>query len=388
MNKTYCVAALLLFLLLNACTSARSTTPSAAPSAPPAPAFQHPGILHSRAELDFIKQKVAAKEQPWFTAWQALQKSPKAALSIEPYPIPDLFRGSRNNPNIGAADFLTDGGIAYTQAIEYVITGNKTYAENAVKFLNAYASTVKTIKGSDAPLVTGEAAVHYCNAAEIIRATYDGWKIEDQKKFAAWLQTVLYPVMKDFKPTFNGNWDAAMIQSMLAMGIFLDDHAMFDRAVNHCLRDTTNGAIRYYFNDIGECQESGRDQGHAQMGLGFLGTACEIAWHQHVDLYGTSNNRLLLGTEYICKYNLGNDVPYTPYKSILGPSYFPTIAPQSRGRFSSIYEKIYHHYHDLKGLDMPFTKQVIDKQRPELDITDSHTPWGTLMFANLPNASQ
>ena len=69
-----------------------------------------------------------------------------------------------------------------------------------------------------------------------------------------------------------------MIQTMLAMGVFLDDRAMFDRAVDYYLHGEGNGAIEKYFNTFGECQESGRDQAHTQMGLGFLGAACELAW--------------------------------------------------------------------------------------------------------------
>ncbi len=381
MNKTFSLL-LTTLLLLASCTA---TTPNNPPPSPHETPFLHPGILHTRTELNFIKQKVAAHEEPWSTAWQALQKSPKASRDYQPRPIPNLFRGSRNNPNYGANDWLIAGGVAYTHAIEYIITNNPAHAQKAIQILNAYSTTVQSVKGSDAPLVTGEATVLYCNAAEIIRYTSTLWKPEDQQKFADLLRNVLYPVIKDFKPGNNGNWDAAMIQSMLAIGIYLDDRDMFNRAVAQATSPTSNGAIQNYFNDFGECQESGRDQGHAQMGLGFLGTACEIAWKQHVDLYAAFDNRLAKGTEYICKYNLGNDVPYVEYISVAGHNDFPNISPQSRGRFSSIYEKIYHHYHDLKHLDMPYTKQVIDKQRPELDITNSHTPWGTLMFANLPN---
>lgn len=346
--------------------------------------FVHPGILHNRAELDFVKTRVNAGEEPWKSAWAALRKSPKADLDYQPKPIPNIYRGSRNNPNIGAQDWLTDGGAAYTLAIEWIVTANPAYAQKAAQIINAYSSTVKTIKGSDAPLVTGEASIHYINAAEILRYTWPDWKLADQKRFEELIRNVLYPIIKDFKPGYNGNWDGAMIQSMLAMGVFLDDQEMFNRTLKHCLNDPTNGAIRYYFNDFGECQESGRDQGHAQMGLGFLGCACEIAWKQGVDLYGTSNNRLAAGCEYICRYNLGNDVPYEPFRSIAGSNFNPKIAPQARGHFSSIYEKIYHHYHDVCALDMPFTRQVILKQRPELDITDSHSPWGTLLFAGQP----
>jgi len=35
--------------------------------------FTHPGILHSRAELDYVKAKVAEGEEPWKSAWEELR---------------------------------------------------------------------------------------------------------------------------------------------------------------------------------------------------------------------------------------------------------------------------------------------------------------------------
>jgi hypothetical protein len=174
-----------------------------------------------------------------------------------------------------------------------------------------------------------------------------------------------------------------MIQTTLAMGVFLDDRAMFQRAVDYTLSDKGNGAIRKYFNEFGECQESGRDQAHTQMGLGYLGCAAEIAWKQGVDLYGAFDNRLALGFEYTAKYNLGHEVPYEPYRSHEGRYHYREISDKARGRFSCIYERVYHHYHDRMGLEMPYTAQVIEEVRPER-WRSSHASWGTLMHAGQP----
>jgi len=84
-------------------------------------------------------------------------------------------------------------------------------------------------------------------------------------------------VVDDFYPTANGNWDAAMIHPMMAMGVFLDDRTIFGRAVDYYLHGYGNGAISNYLDVQGE-------------------------------------NRLLTGYEYTAKYNLGHDVPYEPYR--------------------------------------------------------------------------
>ena len=112
-----------------------------------------------------------------------------------------------------------------------------------------------------------------------------------------------------------------------------------------------------------------------------MATVCEIAWNQGDDLYGALNNRLLKGFEYVAKYNLGNDdMPFTVWKDITGKySNWTKISDISRGRFIPVYEMVYNHYVRIKGLSMPYTKQVIDKIRPEGYDRDQPA-FGTLLF--------
>jgi hypothetical protein len=238
-----------------------------------------------------------------------------SSLEYKPNPVSEVVRGPWNNPNVGSSEFSRDSIAAYAHALQWSLTGKQEHAKKAIEILNAWSSTLKTIGGHDAKLLVGMGGIGFCNAAELIRHSNAGWKAEDQDKFEQMLRKVFYPLIEDFYPSANGNWDASMIQTMMAMGVFLEDRDMFDRAVNYYRRGEGNGSIGNYFNEFGECQESGRDQAHTQMGLGFLGTACEIAWKQGVDLYGAIDNRLALGFEYTAKYNLGYDVPYEPFKS-------------------------------------------------------------------------
>ena len=343
--------------------------------------FVHPGLLHSRVELEFIKQKVAAGEEPWKTAWEKLRASASASLDHKPRPRAEVVRGPYNNPNIGSSELSGDASAAYTHALQWSLTGNEAHAKKAIELLNAWSATLKTVSGHDTKLLIGMTGVSFCNAAELMRHTYTGWLKPDQERFERLIREILYPPIKDFFPAANGNWDASMIQTMLAMGVFLEDRAMFQRAVDYYLKGEGNGAIRNYFNAFGECQESGRDQAHTQMGLGYLGCAAEMAWKQGVDLYGASSNRLALGFEYTAKYNLGNDVPYEPYRSFEGKYFNPAISPKARGRFAPIYERIVYHYHGRKGLDMPFSREVVAKKPTEGRNSGAHVPWGALIFA-------
>ena len=85
---------------------------------------------------------------------------------------------------------------------------------------------------------------------------------------------------------------------------------MYKKCVNTFLYGNDNGTVSHYLDaETGQCQESGRDQGHVILGLGAMSAVCEIAWKQGNDLYSSFDNRILTGYEYTVKYNLGYDVP-------------------------------------------------------------------------------
>lgn len=200
-------------------------------------------------------------------------------------------------------------------------------------------------------------------AAELLKHTWDGWPVDRQARFARKAREIWYPIIVDLYPSANGNWDASMLQTMMAMGVFLDDQAIVDRAKEYFIRGDGNGAIGMYFKESGQCQETGRDQAHTQMGLDYLSATCETAWIQGIDLYSELDNRLLKGFEYTAKYNLGNDVPYEPYRSFEGRYHYKKISDNSRGRLRPMYERVFNHYHNRKGLDATFTEQAVERLR-------------------------
>ena len=350
---------------------------------PAAEKFIHPGIAHGPASIEFVKGKVTAGEQPWADQWKALRSSRYSDLGWKPRPRPHVERGVRNNPDIGGTEFLRDGDAAYSHALCWVFSSEEAHARKAAEIIDAWSRTLETVKNHDARLLIGMGGHKYCNAAELLKHTWDGWPKKQQASFESMLRKVWYPVIEDFYPSANGNWDASMLQTMIAMGVVLDDRAMFDRAANYYLKGRGNGAVRNYFFPSGQCQESGRDQAHTQMGLEFLANTCETAWNQGVDLYGAFDNRLLKGFEYTAKYNLGFDVSYEPYRSFEGRYHYKSISRDGRGRLRPMFEKVYNHYHVRKGIDAPWTKQALDKTRPETDGRGT-LPWGTLMFAKQP----
>jgi hypothetical protein len=219
-------------------------------------------------------------------------------------------------------------------------------------------------------------------------------------------------VMKNFNPRFNGNWDAAMMNSLMCIAVFTNDQDLFKRVTDHfagtdqvpdspATPDSPSpdkGHLTSYFLLTGQCQESGRDQGHVQMGIGNYIAICEVASRQGIDLFSTADNRLLLGVEYTAKYMLGNDdVPYAPSPI----QKWMVISPADRGLFSPIWEAAYQHYALDKGLPMPYTKQIIEgtavmdlgrktpgNYRPEGSSPNTGICWGTLTMYKGPSDTQ
>jgi len=344
----------------------------------------HPGMLHSKAELDFLKKKIKAGAEPWNSLFKQLQADDHAKPEWKAKPIADVIRGPYNNPNIGAGDLGNDSQAAYIQSLEWALTGEKQYAEKSIEILNAWSSTLKSISGSDMQLLAGITGYKFCNAAEIIRHTSKFWEEKDQLQFETMLRTIYYPLVKNYRPQANGNWDASMIVTTMCIGIFTDDADMYHGAVEYAKNGHSNGAIPNYIRESGQCQESGRDQQHTQLGLGYVGDYCEVAWKQGDDLYGAFNNRLAAGIEYTARYNLGEDVEFKPLPDLFGKNAWEVISDKGRGKFRPIYEKIYHHYHDLKGLEMKYTGMVLEKIRPEGFHWD-HSSFGTLFYHEMPD---
>jgi hypothetical protein len=326
--------------------------PAAAPASENARPFVHPGMLQSRADLEFMKQRVAAGEEPWKSAWDYLLQQGYSSLEFKPQPFARVIRGPYGNPSIGGDELLASTDAAQSHALQWFVTGKAAHAQKVIEILAAWSPVLESFHENDAKLLAGWTGHKLCNAAEIIRYTGAGWRDEQVEQFKGMLLNVYYPLLRDFFPEANGNWDGAIIDTLLCIGIFCDDRAIFDRAVDHFLRGRGNGGITRYIYPSGQCQESTRDQAHVQLGLGKFAQACQVAWTQGVDLFGTADNRLALGFEYTARYLAGQPVPAKG-----------GLFPRRPGRLSPIYEGVYQHYRFVKGLDMPCTERALEQSR-------------------------
>ena len=311
-------------------------------------AFVHPGLEMNRADLEFMKQQVALGKQPWKDAFIQLQKDSPIDFEIKTFP--HIIRGPYGKPNIGGNDLRNGANKAYDYALLWYLTGNKQYAQKSIEIIRKWSESVWDFDENDAKLLAGWTGSIFCNAAEILRYSDSGWSDNDTDRFSEMLMTVYFPLLRFYYPEANGNWDGAIVRSLLAIAVFTNNKSLFDNAISHFLRAPVNGSLFKYIYPNGQCQESTRDQGHVQLGLSEFAGAAQIAFTQGVDLFAAGNSRLALGFEYTASYLLGKN-PFS-YGEI------SEIAKELRND----YELVYQHYAS-KGIALPFVKMAADSLR-------------------------
>jgi regulation of enolase protein 1 (concanavalin A-like superfamily) len=349
--------------------------------------FVHPGGLHTQADLDRMKTQVAAGAHPWIDDWNLLIADPLAQNTYT--------AAARANMGTNRQRADQDAHAAYLNAIRWYISGDRSYADCAVRILNAWAAAVNQVPAGTAPDVYGLEAIpiqDFALAAEVLRI-YPGWASADITAFKNMFTNYFYPAVNAFLTNHNGycisyywaNWDAANLGALIAMGVFNDNTAWFNQGVDYYESGPGNGAIMnavYYLwpGNLGQWNEAGRDQEHDQLGIGLLGYAAQTAWNQGVDLFGYASNRLLAGAEYTAQYNTAKPVPYKTYNNCVNVQQY-WVSTNGRGRLDDrpVWELIYNHYHVLHGLTTTNSKAMAELVRPEHGSAD-HFGYGTLTF--------
>ncbi|WP_207211999.1 alginate lyase family protein [Promicromonospora panici] len=342
-----------------------------------------PGLLHSAADLDRVAGKVAAGAQPWTAGWERLAANGRSSADWSPRPLRDVVRGGAGD-NVG--QMYLDIHAAYQNALRWRLTGEKAHGEAAVNILNAWSGTLRSLSGNaDRFLAAGIHGYQWANVGELVR-DHPGF---DLPRFRKMLLGIFYPMNEDFLTNHNGavitnywaNWDLCNMCSVLAIGAFTDRKDLVNRAIGYFRNGEGNGSIRnavpvvYGREGLAQWQEAGRDQGHTVMGIGLMATFCEMAWHQGVDCYGYDNNRFLKAAEYVAKYNLGHDVPFTEYTWQSGPiattaahvgwDTQTVVSDYGRGHVRPVWDLVLSHYSGRRGLSAPWTRQMAQSIRAD-----------------------
>ncbi|MFJ8490192.1 alginate lyase family protein [Streptomyces sp. NPDC094038] len=383
--------------------AASVTAPRVADAAPAT--FTHPGMLHNAGDINRAKVRVAAGTAPWLSGWNRLTANSHSGSTWTPNPQATVIRGGTGE-NYGI--LYNDIAAAYQNALRWKVAGTAANGDTAVKILNAWSSTLTTLTGNaDRFLAAGIYGWEFCQAAELMRG-YAGF---DLAGFQAMMVDVFYPLNNSFLTNHNdacitnywANWDLCNMASVMAIGILTDNAAKYDQAVSYFKSGAGNGsiahAVPYLYTDsdgygLGQWQESGRDQGHTVLGMGQTGAVCEMAWNQGDDLYSYDDRRFMKAAQYVARYNLGQDVPYTTYTWGTGQSCAQSsqtvISDSSRGQLRPVWAMLHFHYNRRIGLDDKYISAMYyDLVAPEGGGGDygstsggyDQLGFGTLMYA-------
>ncbi|MFI8184708.1 alginate lyase family protein [Actinacidiphila glaucinigra] len=339
-------------------------------------AFSHPGVLVSRAQLDFVRGKVQAGAQPWKGAYDQMMASKYASQSRTPKPRAVVECGSYSNPNYGCTDEREDAIAAYTNALAWYVTRDAKYAQKAIQLMDAWSATITDHTNSNAPLQTGWAGSVWPRAAEIIRYTYTGWP--NMNRFATMLRNVYLPEVINGSKS-NGNWELSMMEAAVGISVFLDDRTSYDKAVTRYLNrvaayvyldtdgalprtvpgsglDTRDEIVGYWQGQstfvTGLTQETCRDFTHTGYGISSISHVAETSRIQGEDLYPQVGERLRQALGFQSKYQRGEAVP----SWLCGGSLNLGLGP--------VTEVGYNAMHNRLGYAMTNTQALTESQRP------------------------
>jgi hypothetical protein len=375
-----------------------AAAPAPAAPTPSAPAaFTHPGVLVSRAQLDFVRTKVNSGAQPWKSAYDQMMGSSYASLSRTAKPRSVVECGPYSNPNLGCTDEREDAIAAYTDALAWYLTQDDRYAKKAIELMDAWSATITNHTNSNAPLQTGWAGSSWSRAAELIKSTYTSWP--NAGRFATTLRNVYLSKIIGGSNS-NGNWELVMMEAAVGISVFLDDQASYDSAMaryrnrvaayvylssDGSLPKTVPGSglntrdqiVSYWQGQgtfmTGLTQETCRDFVHTGYGIASIADVAETSRIQGQDLYGTDvGERLRQALGFQSKYQLGAAVP----SNLCGGKLTLGLGPVTEVGFNALNTRL--------GIAMANTQTLTEQQRPA-GTNNLFVEWQTLTHASNPS---
>jgi hypothetical protein len=317
------------------------------------------------ADLDFVRAKVAAGQEPWKSALNKVLTSgssiatatrpasyryssltyPPAAFSVVQAPSSSTQAYINAHPELGlkemgSTELPDDARAAYTHALLWAYTGNQAHANKAIEIMNAWSYKLTEIKfdqprridnnsqvWANGKLMAGWSGTLFARAAEIIRYTGAGWSAADISRMESMLHNVHRPL------TITGwssgaNWLMTFAETTINIGVFTNNRSTFDAGVamwrsktpttiyvpsDGPLPKTPNSGYTseasikaLWYNPTsfisGLQGETLRDLSHMTMGLGAMANGAKTAALQGVDLFQEEQARIVAGYERNARY--------------------------------------------------------------------------------------
>eukprot|EP00029_Vermamoeba_vermiformis_P004535 TRINITY_DN1507_c0_g1_i2.p1 TRINITY_DN1507_c0_g1~~TRINITY_DN1507_c0_g1_i2.p1 ORF type:complete len:301 (-),score=67.53 TRINITY_DN1507_c0_g1_i2:866-1768(-) len=146
--------------------------------------FVHPGVLINKAQIDFVKQKVAAGQQPWKGVVDQIRNNTRGKVTYRAAPVVEIRCGQEkpNPTDVGCYRSRQDALAAWTLTLHFIYTGNQSYARAAIDILNAWSSTLQSVPFSTTDISVRNGLLNaawlgemFTRSAEVLRHTNSGW---------------------------------------------------------------------------------------------------------------------------------------------------------------------------------------------------------------------
>jgi hypothetical protein len=370
--------------------------------------FRHPGALNDLAELQKIRAHIEAGEEPWTSNFAKLEASRFAQADYQAHPSAVV--------SLGATEIneIDDAVAAYAQALLWVLTGEEWHAQKSAEIIDVWSRQLRSYTGLGWYLEPAWTAAPLAEAAEILRATYPQWR--GAPTLAKVFNDVFLPILHN-RMAF-GNREFAVCNALVAIGVFNEDRAAFYEGINHWLSYVPSyfyieqdgpQAIKpdYWLTSPSDAyllelnqgrkyaaqaswswihiaqgvesqgddktvltqwsvveqwqypgtflagytpETGGRDLGHTENAFLSAVNVAEIAWHQGIDLYSIAADRLKVFMEVTAGIRLGEPISPAAYNGQLNMG----------NGLSQTYEIAYNHLHNVLGIPLPKTQQLIN----------------------------
>ncbi len=365
--------------------------------------FSHPAVGAKTEEWERVREKLKTGTEPWNTYMKNWMDSDYAKKS---YSIRNQDSSDPTKARYTYKDYTSgfmervigpDARAAYTQAVLYYLTGDEDYREKSIAIVRLWSQLDPSLAEwvPDGKIKMSGAMYGMVSAAELLRATNGTcreelkWTPEDTEKFTT---NFVDPPMKLYlaNEEANNNWMNQYnyaLAARIAADIFKNDGADYAKAVEMATVNSSStkpegsGALKWVMrkmnedplaikenpdiaDDVIQLAEMGRDQAHAG---GNIACLMEIAYMLQsqdtrldpeegtisssadaVSFFEFADYRLLRGTNYYLKYNLGYHVKWYPL-SLDGSTPYGEIFDHARGRLSG-FGLLYYAYIDDEGI--------------------------------------
>ena len=384
--------------------------------------YSHPALLHTDADIARVKGLLT--QEPYASAYSALETASGGTAAGAVEWLKRMDQGNWSGIYGDYANFsrlVTDAKLAYYLALRYQLKGSTAAATAAVNILNDWAENCKGILRLDGytnnipdpnEYLILIQAYQLANAAELVKG-YAGF---EEAKFNNWMKETFADLAILFLENHHGNanalhywlnWDLAALNTLVSVGVLTNDQALVNYALNYVNNGEGTGnkanAIVATHSDtdsgetLAQCQESGRDQGHATLDVTLMGVLCQMAQNATgTDLF--TPYQALEMAEYVGKYNLKNDagsyaynnVPFTTYNN--GEVTHTAISSDARGTVRPSWE-LFYAYAKNNGKAARYSQMWADQARTKnaggetVSAQNDELGFGTLMFYDAGDAA-